>query len=178
MPDTTLAAGLIVSANALVDASGRRKPAQASLRRAVSSAYYAAFHQLARSCADALVGTSRQRRPNRAWVEVYRGIEHGAARAACDGAGNVGFPAGVKTFADAFRQLQIAREAADYDPMIRLGKVEVQGFIALAEDGIAALGAVSRTDRIAFATWVLITTRGARHARNRVRAGNTRAVGA
>lgn len=178
MPDTALAAGLIASAKALFEVPGPRRPAQANLRRAVSSAYYAVFHQLARTCADALVGVSRRRRPNRAWVEVYRGLEHGAALNACVSAANVAFPEGVKTFADAFRQLQLAREAADYDPMIRLGKLETLGYITLAEDSIAALEAVSRIDRTAFATWVLITTRGARNARSRVRTGNSRAVGA
>lgn len=176
MPDTGLAAGLIASSKALCDLPAKPKPTQANLRRSVSSAYYAVFHQLARTCADALVGTSRQRRPNRAWVEVYRGLEHGVARNACDQAGNIGFPDGVKTFANAFRQLQFARMAADYDPMIRLDKVETLGLITLAEDSITALQAVSRTDRIAFATWVLITTRGAVDARKRARSQNTRGI--
>lgn len=175
MPDTTLAQGFVSAARALVPDTARR-PRQAHLRRAVSAAYYAAFHELARTCADALVGATRSRRPNKAWVEVYRGLEHGPAHNACSQAGNVGFPAGVEDFVDAFKQLQAARHLVDYDPMIRLGKVEALGFITLAEDSIAALKGVRRTDRVAFATWVLITTRGAGNARSRARAGNMRAV--
>lgn len=176
MPDTKLAQGLIDAAKALCPASPNRRPKQANLRRSVSTAYYAVFHALARTCADALVGTNKADRPNRAWVEVYRGLEHGAAKNACNGAGNVAFPQQIKDFADAFRQLQAARHAADYDPMIRLSKIEALGFIALAEDSIEALKLASRKDKLAFATWVLITSKGANDARARVKAGNVRQV--
>lgn len=175
MPDATLAQGFVGAARALVPGTARR-PRQAYLRRAVSTAYYAVFHALARTCADALVGATRRSRPNKAWVEVYRGLDHGPARNACSQTANVGFPAGIEDFADAFKQLQAARHLVDYDPMIRLSKVEAEGFITLAEDSIAALKAVGRTDRVAFATWVLITTKGAGSARSRARAGNMRAV--
>ncbi|MFN4169033.1 MAG: hypothetical protein ACK4HD_12050 [Pannonibacter phragmitetus] len=176
MPDITLAKGLIASAKALCPASSRRKPRQADLRRAVSAAYYAVFHELARTCADALVGATKARRPNRAWVEVYRGLDHGTAKNACNGASNVTFPQEIRNFSDAFKQLQAARHSADYDPMIRLDKIEALGFITLAEDSIAALKGVRAIDKIAFATWVLIASKGASEARSRVREGRIRQV--
>lgn len=89
---------------------------------------------------------------------------------------HVNFPQGVKDFADAFKQLQAARHSADYDPMIRLDKVQALGFIALAEDSIAALKTARLNDRVAFATWVLITSKGAAEARKRARAGNIRRI--
>lgn len=176
MPDTSLAKGLIETARALCPEEGTRKPKQASLRRAVSAAYYAVFHHLARTCADALVGTSKAKRPNKAWVEVYRGLDHGAAKNACQGAGNVAFPQGIKDFADAFKQLQSARYSADYDPMIRLTKVQALSFITLANDSISALDGAGKRDKLAFATWVLITSKGATDARVRAKVENPRQV--
>lgn len=173
MPDTTLPRGLIASAKTLISGGGR-KPRQADLRRAVSSAYYAVFHALAKTCADVLVGKTKSKRPNKAWVEVYRGLDHGIAKTACERAGNVAFPQAIKDFSDAFGQLQFARHCADYDPIIRLSKVEATGFITLAEDSISALDACTSNDKIAFATWVLITTKGAADARKRALAGNGR----
>lgn len=176
MPDTSLARGLLDAAHTLCPSAAKQKPKQANLRRAVSSAYYAVFHELARTCADALVGATKSRRPNKAWVEVYRGLEHGPAKNACGSASNIAFPEAIRDFADAFQQLQTARHAADYDPMIWLSKVEALSFITLAEDSIKAIKGVSANDRVAFATWVLITSKGAIHARSRVKTGNVRQV--
>lgn len=176
MPDIRLSKGLLTSAAALCPESNRSKPRQADLRRAVSTAYYAVFHELARTCAYALVGKTKSRRPNKAWVEVYRGLEHGSVKNACKGAQNVAFPQEIKDFADAFEQLQAARHRADYDPMIRVSKVEALSFIALAADCIQAIASVGAIDKVAFATWVLITSKGATDARTRARAGNMRQI--
>ncbi len=176
MPDTTLAKGLLASAKRLCPSVGQKRPRQADLRCAVSAAYYAVFHELARRCADALCGATKSRRPNKAWVEVYRGLEHGSVKQACARAHSISFPQEIKDFSDAFKQLQAARHAADYDPMIRLSKVEALSFITLAEDSIAALKNVGANDRLAFATWVLITSKGANDARSRVKAGQVRQV--
>ena len=53
-----------------------RKPTQANLRRAVSTAYYAVFHLLARTAADLLIGRTH----NSAWHLAYRALEHGNAK--------------------------------------------------------------------------------------------------
>jgi hypothetical protein len=81
---------LIVTARRLARANPNR-PRQADLRRAVSTAYYAVFHALARQCADRFVGTGHNRsRP--AWQQVYRALDHGFAKNACFQAANLGFP--------------------------------------------------------------------------------------
>lgn len=95
---------------------------------------------------------------------------------ACNGASNVTFPQEIRNFSDAFKQLQAARHSADYDPMIRLDKIEALGFITLAEDSIAALKGVRAIDKIAFATWGLIASKGANEARSRVKEGRIRQV--
>ena len=51
-----------------------RRPTQANLRRAVSTAYYAVFHSLARTTADLLLG----RKHDDAWHHMYRALEHGS----------------------------------------------------------------------------------------------------
>ena len=69
---------LIATARGLAEGDPRR-PSQANLRRAVSTAYYAMFHCLAGTAADLLIGGSR----SEAWHQVYRALEHGSAKGAC-----------------------------------------------------------------------------------------------
>lgn len=177
MPDIRLADGLLDAARELVSGN-TKKVRQANLRRAVSSCYYAVFHALAKQCADALVGKTKTKRPNKAWVEVYRGLDHSTCKSACDNASKVAFPQDIHDFSDAFKQLQEARHSADYDPMVRLSKLEAEIYIGLATDAIIALRRASANDSKAFAAWVLITSRGAKDARKRAQAGNIRAVAA
>ena len=60
---------LIETARGLTELSPRR-PSQANLRRALSTAYYAVFHSLAGAIADILMGKGR----NEAWHQVYRKV--------------------------------------------------------------------------------------------------------
>ena len=93
--------------------SGAAQPAQADLRRAASTAYYAMFHCLAASAADLFIGAVR----NPAWHRAYRALEHGGARRACQhGQAMREFPEEVRDFARAFVVLQKARQEADYAP--------------------------------------------------------------
>ncbi|QGM98030.1 hypothetical protein [Methylocystis parvus] len=90
------------------------KPKQASLRRAVSTAYYALFNALAAMCADELVGWSR---PWEAFTPIYRSLEHTVARNLFNRARNQQFYGPeVASFAAVFLELQEAREEADYNP--------------------------------------------------------------
>ena len=89
----------------------RGRPAQANLRRAVSTACYALFHCLARAAANLFAG----KRKDAAWHRVYRALEHGRARSACrDGQAMQVFPEEVRDFAKAFVVLQEDRQRADY----------------------------------------------------------------
>ena len=168
MSDGALASGLITTAKRLVPPSGKRPP-QANLRRSISTCYYAVFHELAKVCADSLVGATKSKRPNKAWVEVYRGLVHGPCKQACERAKNIAFPQEIHDFADAFLQLQDARHLADYDPSERFNKEQARFYIALAERAIMALRSTNNIDRKAFATWVLITSKGAEEARKRAK---------
>ena len=128
---------LMEVARALAE-SGHAPPAQARLRRAVSTAYYALFHCLAASAADLFIGTAR----SPAWHRTYRALEHGRARSACRQASAMReFPVEIRDFAEAFVALQRARQEADYaldTPAYR--KSDVRDHIASAELAIRQFG--------------------------------------
>lgn len=166
MPDGKLAINLIGTARKLVPQSGGR-PTQADLRRGISTAYYAVFHALAKCAADNLVGATKKSRPNKAWVEVYRGLGHGTCKQACRKANQINFPDDIHTFADEFVQLHAAREDADYDPYVRPKLDTARLHIDVAEKCINLLNSAPKKDKIAFVAWVLITSRGADQARKR-----------
>jgi hypothetical protein len=69
---------LIVTARKLAHASPQ-KPRQADLKRAISTAYYALFHAMAKIAADMLVGVGPNR-PDKAWTQAYRALQHGDAK--------------------------------------------------------------------------------------------------
>lgn len=163
MPDEALAEGLILTAKKLM--LDEENISQADLRRAVSTAYYAVYHALAKVAADSLVGADRENRPNNAWVEVYRGLSHGATKDSCAKSKMVGFPLEIEGFADIFVQLQDARKRVDYDPRCRTTIEAAKLWIGIAEVGIANLYSAKNNDKVAFAAWVLISSPGASHAR-------------
>ena len=55
-------------------------PLPDSLRRAVSTAYYAVFHALANSNADCLIGVPTSPLLEHAWDRARRGLDHTPAR--------------------------------------------------------------------------------------------------
>lgn len=148
---------LISSARLLV--AGNSKPSQANLRRATSSAYYALFHCLARTGADLLVGGQNAAKSKHTWKQVYRALEHGAAKTACADKLVQQFPKSIEDFANSFVAMQSKRHAADYDPTVKLIKSEVVQDIASAERTIRAFGVEGAKDRRAFCAFVLFKRR-------------------
>ena len=133
-----------------------RKPRQSNLRRAVSTAYYAMFHCLARCCADTLVGSRSADRSRPAWRQVYRALEHGFAKNSCRNQTIIKrFPKDIEDFANTFVSLQEKRHLADYDPFSQFTKLEVNSDIAATRDAIERFKSVPIKDRRAFAVFVL-----------------------
>jgi uncharacterized protein (UPF0332 family) len=163
MPDAKLADGHLAVARRLATT---KRPTQSEIRRSISSSYYAVFHALARTCANSLVGKTPSKRPNKAWVEVYRGLNHGVCQKACGQASKVNFPICIKEFADAFQQLQEHRHKADYDPDTRFGKTEAETLYEFARLSIKSLRSARNVDKRAFAAWVLISSQGAKKSRS------------
>ena len=146
---------LIETARGLTELSPRR-PSQANLRRALSTAYYAVFHCLAATVADALMGKGR----GDAWHQTYRALEHDSARRACKNMQAMrGFPPEVQSFAKTFVALQRARHQADYALDGRYAKPEVLVEINEAEAAIARLEGADIRHRRRFAAHVLFKRR-------------------
>ena len=146
---------LIATARGLTVIS-RRRPSQANLRRAVSTAYYAMFHCLAGAAANLLIG--RHRSP--AWHQVYRALEHGRARTACEHKRVMaGFPPEIRDFAKAFVMLQKARHQADYALEGRYDKLVVVEAIDRAENAIVQFEQADIQHRRGFAAHVLFRRR-------------------
>jgi uncharacterized protein (UPF0332 family) len=137
-------------------ASLKGKPRQAHLRRAVSTAYYALFHHLAKSCADTVVGSVKAKRCQPAWRQTYRSLAHGPARAACNNkALLIKFPPAIQDFANLFVQMQVKRHEADYDPTAKLAKSSVLTDIGQVEAAIDAFERVAAKHKRAFVAFVL-----------------------
>ena len=118
--------------------TGRGRPRQANLCRAVSTAYYAMFHCLAASCANTIVGGAGSDRSYPAWLQTYRALEHGTARSRFRNRRYiVKFPPEIRSFADKFLEMQEKRHKADYDPSVNFPRLDVLSDIAAVEKAIA-----------------------------------------
>lgn len=135
-------------------------PTQTDLRRATSSIYYAMFHSICQSNADALVGDSPQDRDQLAWRQAYRALEHGYARQRCQQTrSDDRFSTSVQRFAAYFVNIQTRRHRADYDPDTNFVQQEVLDAINEADDSIAAFRTAPESERRAFAVYILMRNR-------------------
>jgi uncharacterized protein (UPF0332 family) len=140
---------LIKLAKAIVELDPR-KPRQAHLRRAVSTAYYALFHYLVDEVCYAQIGTQNSQKEHR--HVLARAFVHTSMRDACtsfaggtlkesiikglprDAIGNYAIPKEIKDIAGTFAELQEKRHLADYDLSERFQKLEVLTLIDQAKN--------------------------------------------
>ena len=72
-----------------------RTPSQAMLKVAFHSSYQALLHCLKHMCADSFIGDETEDdRPEKAWHEVYRSLQHEVLRKACSHPDLIHFPEG------------------------------------------------------------------------------------
>jgi hypothetical protein len=117
------------------------RPKQASMRRAISTAYYALFHALLEVFADHTVGSGA---PWDVYEQVYRFPDHASLAAKL----NLVNDMRVKAIASTFARLHQERLKADYDPKpFLLGKIEVQESIILAKEAIVAVRDLNTAQR-------------------------------
>ena len=135
------------------------RPRQAELRRAVSAAYYALFHALARCCADTLVGATPASRSQTAWTQTYRALEHGYAKNQCVRPAMGRFPPEIQAFGRAFSEMQRNRTIADYATESDLTRAETIRLIDWTEQAIANFANAPVSDRRAFSVYVLLRVR-------------------
>lgn len=151
---------LIAVARELAGMPGGPPPSQASLRRAVSTTYYALFHCMAENCADMLVGTIAINRRESAWQQAYRALQHGTLKSRCDNTRMMqAFPAEIQRFGEQILYLQPRRERADYDPSGTLEQSVVIRDIEDTEQRIQDFRQAPERDRRAFAAYVLLNLR-------------------
>ena len=136
----------------------RGRPRQTDLCRAVSTAYYALFHRLARCCADSIAGSRGRGQP--AWTKAYRALEHGLAKTQCNNGSLISdFPLEIQVFAGSFVRMQDQRHQADYNPEAKFSRFQVMKFIDETEKAIVGLDAADGAQRRAFAVHVLFRQR-------------------
>ncbi len=137
----------------------KEKPKSATFkRRAVSTAYYAVFHQLARLCTDCLLKDAESSDEN--YERIYRALDHSQLRRA------FGQPplAGHKTLrkiGDAVLRLQSERHRADYLPQdVTLFPTEIANeLINQARQTIQDLNELENADRRVLASCLLFKSR-------------------
>jgi hypothetical protein len=131
-----------------------RRPQQANLRRAVSAAYYALFHQLVHEACRQVMGTGRERRPFRALLA--RAFQHGDMLETCKAFASASLgphvrrrlPAGfqipveLQKIALTFKEAQQKRHLADYDPSEQFTRGAVLAFIRDVDEAMELLHAI------------------------------------
>ncbi len=132
-----------------------RRPRQTTLRRAVSTAYYALFHLLTEESARFLIAGDAKK-PLR--QQVQRAFDHGAMRQCCRAFSGGALPAAIaplspvpvspelRLVAQAFVTLQDARHIADYDVAISYSRSYAVSLIDVTEAAFAAWRAIRTTD--------------------------------
>jgi hypothetical protein len=140
--------------------SGGTPPTQTDLRRALSTAYYAAFHFVMAQCADLLTCDPGGRDLARAWHQIYRSIKHVDVRNACNSAADssYGFPAEIRAFAVLYPNMRKIREEADYDPGTTrvFNSQHVMAKISEVDFAIQQFSHVKESDRRAFTILVAV----------------------
>lgn len=162
---------LIEQAERLIIAPPAAPPRQVDLRRAISAAYYALFHEIITSAADQIVGVTL--RPTREHALVCRAIDHATIRKACLELAKTtpaakylsylppgGFGNDIAGVAAAFPDLMEARHSADYDTLARFRTSDVKSHIISARAAIGALRAAPADHRKAFLFLLSFPPRG------------------
>lgn len=142
------------------------RPRQASLRRAVSTAYYALFQALCEACASELVGWEK---PWAAFTPIFRSLDHSRVGDVLRHPSLAGGP-DLSRLAFAFGELRVTREWADYNPEPRprfeagrnqdtYTRGEALTMIELAEEAIAILDRIDKPTRLHLAVRLATKTK-------------------
>lgn len=148
---------LLDLADALIDQHPR---SSAVKRRAVSTAYYAAFHALMRTCADALLPD--QGRDTAEYERVYRALDHGSMKNAFQATGSpLRQSKHLSRIGELIVPLQSARMQADYAPP-RINFYEAdqaRDFVAQAREIVSRLDALPAEAKLTLAVHLIFKDR-------------------
>ena len=136
---------------------GRRS--SALRRRAVSTAYYAVFHALAKSCASILLPSMD--RNSEIYERVYRALDHGPLKTAFMAkAGPLADRDSLQKIGNLVVRLQSERHRADYllpNPSMFLDSAKK--LVDQARRAVSEIERLSDDDRVALATLLLFKSR-------------------
>jgi uncharacterized protein (UPF0332 family) len=155
MPSVTMVSRLLDAADKLIEEG----PASSAFkRRAVSTAYYAVFHALAKSCADSLLPDTN--RSTDEYSRVYRALEHGSLKSAF-ARGPLKDRETLRKIGDLVIRLQSERFKADYFPPIKnvFSLREAKQLLDQARQAVAAIESLNTKDRSTLATCLLFRAR-------------------
>jgi uncharacterized protein (UPF0332 family) len=132
----------------------RGRPKQATLRRSISSAYYAVFHLLVANAAMSLVPN----KPSGLIAKVSRAFQHGEMKQVCLSFHNGDSPESVRTLlppkvskdlqfvAATFVALQQLRHKADYDTGLLFTRAQASEAVNRANELFMAWNRIVKTD--------------------------------
>ncbi|WP_187969681.1 hypothetical protein [Aquibium microcysteis] len=138
----------------------RSRPRSAAFRRrAVSTAYYAVFHALAKLCAECLLPGGWSKDPQ-GYAKIYRALDHGPLRAAF-GQSPLKDGGKFEEIGTAVVRLQQERHRADDMPpdAVMFPVEEAQQLLAQARRTVSALDALDRSSRLLLSTHLLFRDR-------------------
>lgn len=155
MASVTFVSRLLNAADKLVEEGAR---SSAFKRRAVSTAYYAVFHALAKLCADSLMPSVDPGSDE--YARIYRALDHGPLKSAF-AKGPLKDRDSLRKIGDLVIRLQSERHLADYCPPHerRLSRREAQKLVDLARQAVDAINSLGLPDRHTLATCLLFRSR-------------------
>lgn len=138
---------IAVAEDLLRPAPGQSK--QATLKRSISTAYYAVFHAVAHECVGQLVGWgSRSANYWKIVTPVYRSFDHATAkRIFLQVSNDRSRSAELRQLGVTFVSLQDDRRTADYDPQPRFSRRYATERVKQAAAAIEALRGLSSDER-------------------------------
>jgi uncharacterized protein (UPF0332 family) len=152
-----MVARLLDLADQLIDEGAN---SSALRRRAVSTAYYAVFHALAKSCTNALLQSID--RDSETYERVYRALDHGTLKNVFAAQGSpLRDREPLRAVGNLVIKLQSERHKADYlPPTHRPFSVEdAQELVEQARIAVRRIERLDEQDRVALAAWLLFRNR-------------------
>ncbi len=128
-------------------------------RRAVSTAYYAVFHALARTCTEELFGRSKDAKNLKEHDMVYRQLDHTSLKSAFN---NTPMQENetIKRIGLLAKELQNERHKADYMPRRKLyPKKECEEWISKADEARDLINNLSPPDKKTLAIYLIFKNR-------------------
>ncbi|MBS3927644.1 MAG: hypothetical protein KGZ65_03515 [Sphingomonadales bacterium] len=143
---------------------------QADRRRAISAAYYAAFHLVLTAVADEFVGPANRKKVR--YALAYRSVDHGSLEALCKEVikqtlrekylryvtgGTFGDK--IREFASLILELKEKRTSADYDPSHWTSVIDARTAMASAKSAIEQFQGAPVQKKKAFLTLLVFPPR-------------------